>query len=121
MSEKDFRLIFSTNLKKYLDKKELSQARLAELLGVGTTSVYNWANGIKIPRMDKVDAMCSIFGCNRSDLIEDHTETSKPNQDPEVVSKAIELYKRYENLPPEMQREFQDYLAFLQSKSDRSQ
>lgn len=26
-------------------------------LGVGSTSVYNWCNGIKSPRMDKVDVM----------------------------------------------------------------
>lgn len=73
MSDKDFKLIFSSNLKRYLYEKDMPQAKLAELLGVGTTSVYNWASGLKIPRMDKVDAMCRIFGCNRSDLIEDHS------------------------------------------------
>lgn len=78
MSDKDFKIIFSSNLRKYLSKNEMSQARLAELLGVGTTSVYNWASGTKIPRMDKVDSMCEIFNCKRSDLIEDNSGTVTP-------------------------------------------
>ncbi len=49
----------------------MTQIDLAKRLGVGTTSVYNWCNGIKTPRMDKVDAMCNIFHCNRSDLMAD--------------------------------------------------
>lgn len=49
---------------------------MAKKLGVGTTSVYNWCNGIKTPRMDKVDAMCNLFHCNRSDLMEEKTEES---------------------------------------------
>lgn len=113
MSDKDFKLIFSANLRRYLQNKEISQARLAELLGVGTTSVYNWANGIKIPRMDKVDAMCEIFGCNRSDLIEEYIESHDLNN--EQIEKAMELYKQYEKLSPENQIAFQTLLKNLQS------
>lgn len=74
MSEQEFNAIFSKRLKYYLNKYEMTQAELAKRIGVGTTSVYNWCNGIKTPRMDKVDAMCQIFNCKRSDLIEERTE-----------------------------------------------
>lgn len=71
MSEEEFNKIFSRRLRYYLDKCEMTQADLAKQLNVGTTSVYNWCNAIKTPRMDKVDAMCKIFNCKRSDLMEE--------------------------------------------------
>lgn len=71
MPEQEFNAVFSKRLRYYLSKYEMTQAELAKRLGVGTTSVYNWCNGIKTPRMDKVDVMCDLFNCSRSDLIEE--------------------------------------------------
>ena len=78
MPEQDFNAIFSKRLRYYLNQYGMTQAELAKKLGVGTTSVYNWCNGIKTPRMDKVDAMCDLFHCKRSDLMEEtvHREQS---------------------------------------------
>lgn len=75
MSEKDFLAVFSRRLRHYLSINDMTQKELARKLGVGTTSVYNWVNGVKSPRMDKVDAMCELFHCRRSDFLED-TPTS---------------------------------------------
>ena len=52
----------------------MTQTELANKLGVGTTSVYNWVNGLKTPRMDKVDKMCTIFHIRREDLLTDNCE-----------------------------------------------
>ena len=73
VSEKDFNLIFSKQLKFYLNKYDMTQSDLAKRLGVSTQSVTNWCRGIKSPRMDKVDFMCKIFNCRRSDLMEDNS------------------------------------------------
>lgn len=75
MPEQEFNDIFSKRLRFYLNKYEMTQLELAKKLGVGTTSVYNWCNGIKTPRMDKVDAMCDLFHCRRSDLMEEKEQT----------------------------------------------
>lgn len=75
MSEREFNQIFSERLRYYLDKYEMTQLELSKRLGVGTTSVYNWCNGIKTPRIDKVDAMCEIFHCKRSDLMNENNES----------------------------------------------
>lgn len=77
MSEQEFNQLFSKRLRFYLNKCNMTQLELSKRLGVGTTSVYNWCNGIKTPRMDKVDAMCSIFGCKRSDLISEKDESDE--------------------------------------------
>ena len=71
MSESDFNKVFSNNLKRYLSSYDMTQLELSQKLGVGTTSVSNWCNGLKSPRMDKIDAMCTLFNCTRSDLMEE--------------------------------------------------
>ena len=70
MSETEFNKVFSIRLKYYLNCFDMTQAELSKRLGVGTTSVSNWCKGLKSPRMDKVDSMCEIFHCRRSDLME---------------------------------------------------
>ena len=77
MSVEEFNAIFSKRLRYYLSKYNMTQLELSKRLGVGTTSVYNWCNGIKTPRMDKVGSVSEIFNCNRSDLIEDKPETQE--------------------------------------------
>ncbi|MFQ9902439.1 MAG: helix-turn-helix domain-containing protein [Gallintestinimicrobium sp.] len=83
MPEQDFNAVFSKRLRYYLSQNNMTQVELAKKLNVGTTSVYNWCNGIKTPRMDKVDAMCDLFKCSRSDLIEEKTPllTEKDEKD----------------------------------------
>lgn len=71
MLEKDFNSIFSNNLLHFLRINNMTQTELAERLNVSTATTSNWCNGIKQPRMDKVDKMCKLFDCSRSDLIED--------------------------------------------------
>lgn len=73
MPESEFNRVFSRNLRYYLDQYQMTQLELSKKLGVGTTSVSNWCNGIKTPRMDKLDAMCRIFHCTRSELMEEKT------------------------------------------------
>ena len=99
MPEKEFNAVFSKRLRYYLSENQMTQAELANKLGVGTTSVYNWCNGIKSPRMDKVDAMFDIFHCNRSDLIEDKKEPSPEEQyylDPDARDMAQFLFENPE-------------------------
>ncbi len=77
MQEQNFNKVFSKRLRYYLNQYEMTQAEFAKKMGVGTTSVYNWCNGIKVPRMDKVDIMCKLFHCTRSDLVEDKQPPQK--------------------------------------------
>lgn len=92
MPEQDFNAIFSKRLRYYLNKYDITQVELAKKLGVGTTSVYNWCNGIKTPRMDKVDAMCDLFQCKRSDLMEDPMSKEPPlsSKDERDIEKTLE-------------------------------
>lgn len=99
MSEQEFNAVFSKRLRYYLNKNNMTQVELARKLGVGTTSVYNWCNGIKTPRMDKVDAMCDLFACKRSDLIEDkENNNAQPEYylNDETAKAAQEIFENKE-------------------------
>ena len=88
MNNADFNKVFSRRLRLYMAEYNMTQAELAKRLGVGATSVYNWYNGVKTPRMDKVDKMCEIFHCKRSDLIEDKPAAA-PSSDVRAESKRF--------------------------------
>ena len=68
---------FSKNLRFFLEKNNLTQLEFSKKMNVSTATVSNWCKGIKSPRMDKVDLMCKIFNCRRSDLIEDRSSLSE--------------------------------------------
>ena len=65
-----FNEVFANRLQYYMDLNGMTQKDLAEKIGVSEASASNWIKGIKIPRADKVDKICSIFNCTRSDLVE---------------------------------------------------
>lgn len=98
MPDNEFNQIFSKRLRFYLSKYDMTQLELSKKLGVGTTSVYNWCNGVKTPRMDKVDKMCDLFHCKHSDLIEDKENNPDDTYylNPETSKIAQEIYDNKE-------------------------
>lgn len=87
ISEQEFNQIFSKQLKHQLQIHEMTQSDLAKRLGVSTQSVTNWCKGAKTPRMDKVDSMCKIFNCRRSDLMEEKSSISLNNNDKTILDR----------------------------------
>lgn len=76
MSEEEYRKIFVKRLKYYMDINEKTQMDLMRDLGLSSSTVSNWCTGTKLPRMGKIQMLADYFGINKSDLIEDKTETS---------------------------------------------
>ena len=69
----DFSMAFSKRLVHYMNLYKMSQKGLASRMGVSEATISNWVKGVKSPRIDKVDKLCEIFNCTRSDLVEDKT------------------------------------------------
>lgn len=72
----DNKYIFSRNLKRLMDKKQVSRKDIADYLGISYFTVSDWVNGKKYPRMDKVELLANYFGVLKSDLIEEPTPSS---------------------------------------------
>ena len=64
---------FSRALAYYLAINNMKQNEFADKMNVSVAAVNDWIKGRKIPRMSRVDKMCIIFGCRRSDFLEDKT------------------------------------------------
>lgn len=57
------------NIAELLHRKNRTQAELAEHVGVSQAAVSAWISGIKAPRLNKVDSICSFLECSRSDIL----------------------------------------------------
>ena len=77
MEEKDERLIFANNLKKYMEIRNIDRNKLASMLGVAYTTVNEWYTGTSYPRFDKLPAIASALGVFKSDLIEEDDNNAK--------------------------------------------
>lgn len=80
MSEQEINKLIAKRLSYYMSIYDKSQQDLASYIGVTQATVSNWCKGIKMPRMDKIDKICSFFNISRSDLMEEKTDTpAEPN------------------------------------------
>lgn len=68
------REIFAKNLEKYMERAGKKQADLSADLGITASTVSDWANAKKYPRIDKVQAIADYLGILKSDLTEEKTE-----------------------------------------------
>ena len=76
MSEKELNKLIAQRLSYYMSINNTSQKELANYMNVSQVTVSNWCKGAKMPRMDKIDKICSFFSINRSDLMENKSDIS---------------------------------------------
>jgi repressor LexA len=102
----------SKNLKYYIERSGKDRRELAEIWGFPYSTVTEWINGRKYPRIDRIEVMADYFGILKSDLIEErtteHREMQKKNdtladivlrlQSDDIFLEAVEsLYKMDSN------------------------
>ena len=63
--------IMSRNLKYYIEKSGKDRRELAEIWGFPYSTITEWINGRKYPRIDRIEIMADYFGILKSDLIEE--------------------------------------------------
>lgn len=70
----------SKNLKYYIECSGKDRKTLAEIWGFPYSTVTDWINGKKYPRIDRIEIMANYFGILKSDLIEEKTEEHREMQ-----------------------------------------
>jgi len=58
------------NIQYYLDRQHKDRSDLCRDLGFKYTTVSNWLQGTKYPRIDKIEMMARYFGITKADLVE---------------------------------------------------
>ena len=71
----------SKNLKYYIERSGKDRKELAEIWGFPYSTVTEWINGRKYPRIDRIEIMADYFGILKSDLIEEKSEEHKEMQE----------------------------------------
>ena len=85
--------IFAKNLRKYLSLSGYTQADLTRRLNVSSATASDWCNGNKMPRSDKLQAICNWLGIDLSDLLtESSDEDDKYYLNPETARIAQQIY-----------------------------
>ncbi len=77
MSEEKLRQVFAKNLKKQLDIHGKQPVDLVNELHIPFSTVSNWINAAKFPRMGKIELLAQYFGIKKSDLTEEADEESQ--------------------------------------------
>jgi transcriptional regulator with XRE-family HTH domain len=74
MSELDYAKIFSKNLKRFLEMSDKKPADIQRDLGIPWSTLSNWLNGEKMPRMGNVEKLAQYLHVSKSDLVEDRED-----------------------------------------------
>lgn len=82
MSDLGNKLVFASNLKRYMKKFNIDRYQLCDALGFKYSTVSEWLAANKYPRIDKIEKMANYFGIQKSDLIEKYdVKISKASSD----------------------------------------
>ena len=81
--------ILAKNLKKYIAKSGKDRSMIAEDLGFPYSTLTDWVNGKKYPRINNIEKLAAYFEVSKSDLIEDFEEIKKDND--RLVSVIVKL------------------------------
>lgn len=87
--------IFAQNFNYYLTINGKNQNDIVRDFGITASTVSDWANGKKYPRVDKMQKLADYFGILKSDLTEEHAE-AKLTDDIELQEYLEELKNRSE-------------------------
>ena len=71
--------VLSKNLKKYIAKSGKDRADIAKEVGFPYSTVTDWVNGKKYPRINNIEKLAVYFGVSKSELIEDFEGIKKDN------------------------------------------
>ena len=80
--------ILSKNLKHYIEKSGKDRRELAKEWGFPYSTVTDWINGKKYPRIDRIEIMADYFGILKSDLIEEKM-TEEKEKDNDILANII--------------------------------
>lgn len=71
--------VLSKNLKKYIAKSGKDRSEVCKELGLSYSTLTDWVNGKKYPRINNIEKLADYFNVSKSDLIEDFEDIKKDN------------------------------------------
>jgi transcriptional regulator with XRE-family HTH domain len=80
--------VFARNLRHYIEQSGKDRRELAEIWGFPYSTLSEWLNARKYPRIDRIEIMADYFGILKSDLIEEKM-TPEKEKDNDILADII--------------------------------
>lgn len=113
MSDLGNKEVMSKNLKYYIERSGKDRRELAEIWGFPYSTITEWINGKKYPRIDRIEIMANYFGILKSDLIEDKQRQSTNN---ELSEKKKLFMQKVEGMSDDQLERLERILALVENK-----
>lgn len=108
---------FSESLKYIRQEKQMSQKKLADLVGVSQTAVYQWENGNRCPKIEQIRQLAAALDVSIGDLQADWTSFSKEDIENDLKNKTslkeLRLIQNYRILNEKGQKKVLNYTEDL--------
>lgn len=100
----------SENIRKYRKEQKMTQAELAEKVGVRVLAIKQWESGNYEPTIKNVRKLCEIFGVSAQALC--------GLEEPDFVVKDEdkEFLVELSNAPSDIMKEMKSYFEYLKTK-----
>ena len=102
----------SKNLKYYIERSGKDRKTLSEIWGFPYSTVTEWVNGKKYPRIDRIEIMAEYFGILKSDLIEEKTDDSV--RDVQITERELRIIRAVRRMSEEEKQAFETLLGTKQ-------
>ena len=117
MSDLGNKEIFASNLKYYMEIYNKDRNDLFKILDIPYTTLSDWLNAKKYPRIDKIELLANYFSIQKSDLIECKNNDSVTSS----IDKYRMLFDKDPRLTPEQKEFFIDMIENQHRKFDEAQ
>lgn len=104
--------IIAQNIKFYMDKSGKDRNEICEALQINYSTLSEWINGNKYPRIDAIEKLANYFSIQKSDLIEprNNNETNVT-----LAAEDKDLLDRFHNLNPIAQQAVLNLISNLET------
>ena len=113
MSALGNKAIFSKNLKYYIEQTGKDRRELAEIWGFPYSTVTEWVNGKKYPRIDRIEIMADYFGILKSDLIEEKKEPATDTGS-ELTKRKLDFIEKVRQMSESELARLEETLRFVE-------
>ncbi len=96
MTNEEYGKVIAKNLKRIAYDNHKTQIEIAKDLGLKQSTVSSWMNGTRIPRMGKIDLLCSYFNCSREEIMEEEPKRRSER----IFAGEQELLSLFRSLSP---------------------
>ena len=123
ITEDDLKQLFSDRLTLLLEQNKITQAELANIIGVSESTVGKWLLKKAIPRMGVIQRLADYFGVGKSYFLEVEAEGYYTDPDTAELAEKLRsnndlkvLFQASADLSPEKMKEAYNYIKFLRDQ-----